>query len=72
MTKKPNQPSMSKAKAVSNSVRKGEAAACAAGWQKHSVRGFMAGALKKHHGLPVNSEKTDQGGRYWIAGEPRE
>ena len=31
----------------------------ATGWQKHSVRGFMAGALKKRHGLTVHSTKLD-------------
>jgi len=40
----------------------------ATGWQKHSVRGFMAGALKKK-GLIVASEKTEQGRRYRIADE---
>jgi len=27
------------------------------GWQAHSVRGFLAGSLRKHHGLEVTSEK---------------
>jgi hypothetical protein len=40
----------------------------ATGWQKHSVRGFMAGALKKK-GLIVASEKTDQGRSYRITDE---
>lgn len=41
----------------------------ATGWQKHSVRGFMAGALKKRHGFTAISEKTDQGRNYRLAGE---
>lgn len=35
----------------------------ATGWQAHSVRGAMAGALKKR-GLVVTSEKTDAGRVY--------
>jgi len=31
----------------------------ATGWQKHTIRGAMAGALKKKLGLNVVSEKTD-------------
>lgn len=31
----------------------------ATGWQKHSVRGAMAGTLKKKRGLTVLSEKSD-------------
>ncbi len=27
------------------------------GWQSHSVRGFLAGSLRKRHGLEVSSEK---------------
>lgn len=41
----------------------------ATGWQKHSVRGFMAGALKKQHGLTVTSERTNEGRTYRIADE---
>jgi hypothetical protein len=29
------------------------------GWQPHTVRGAMAGALKKKLGLNITSEKTD-------------
>ena len=43
----------------------------ATGWQKHSVRGFMAGALKKRHGLTVTSTKTDNGRSYCVADEAR-
>jgi hypothetical protein len=35
----------------------------ATGWQQHSVRGAMAGALKKR-GLVIISEKTDGLRRY--------
>lgn len=35
----------------------------ATGWQAHSVRGAMAGALKKR-GLTISSEKTDGIRRY--------
>ena len=31
----------------------------ATGWQSHSVRGFLAGALRTHHGLEPVSEKRD-------------
>ncbi len=30
----------------------------ATGWQQHSVRGALAGALKRHRGLTIVSEKT--------------
>lgn len=42
----------------------------ATGWQKHSVRGFMAGALRKRHGLTAVSEKTESGRVYRTAAEP--
>jgi hypothetical protein len=39
----------------------------ATGWQAHSVRGAMSGALKKKLGLAILSEKTDAGRTYRIA-----
>lgn len=39
----------------------------ATGWQAHSVRGFLAGTLKKKLGRTVTSEKTDKGRIYRIA-----
>ncbi len=42
----------------------------ATAWQKHSIRGFISGALKKKLGLEVTSTKDDQGRRiYHITGE---
>jgi hypothetical protein len=37
------------------------------GWQVHSVRGVMSGALKKRLGLTITSEKGDGGRVYRIA-----
>jgi hypothetical protein len=37
----------------------------ATGWQSHTVRGAMAGALKKKLGLEVASEKVDGRGRVY-------
>lgn len=43
-----------------------EAMTKATGWQPHSVRGFLAGTLKKKMGSSVMSEKTDPGRVYRI------
>ena len=42
----------------------------ATGWLPHSVRGFMAGALKKKHGVLLASEPAEGGRVYRIASEP--
>jgi hypothetical protein len=42
-----------------------EALAKATGWQAHSVRGAIAGALKKKRGLTVQSEKPSDGARVY-------
>jgi Protein of unknown function (DUF3489) len=42
----------------------------ATGWQTHSVRGAMAGAIKKKLGLAISSEKTEAGRVYRIVDEP--
>ncbi|WP_211226460.1 DUF3489 domain-containing protein [Brevundimonas aveniformis] len=41
----------------------------ATGWQAHSVRGAMSGALKRKHGLTITSEKGEAGRVYRIAGD---
>jgi hypothetical protein len=42
----------------------------ATGWQAHSVRGFLSGALKKKMGLRVDSKKRQDGERaYRIAAQ---
>lgn len=41
--------------------------ATAMGWQRHTVRGLISGALKKKLGLEVVSEQTDRGRLYRIA-----
>jgi hypothetical protein len=39
----------------------------ATGWQKHSVRGFISGAVKKKLGLTVVAEKAEGGLVYRVA-----
>ena len=41
----------------------------ATGWQSHTVRGAMSGALKKKLGLNVESEKVDDRGRVYRLAE---
>ncbi len=38
----------------------------ATGWQTHSVRGAIAGRIKRRLGLAIRSEKTEAGRRYRI------
>ena len=42
-----------------------EEIAAATGWQRHTVRGAIAGALKKKLGLDVISEKFEGRGRVY-------
>lgn len=39
----------------------------ATGWQQHSIRGFLAGTVKKKLGLALTSSKSDGERRYRVA-----
>ncbi len=39
------------------------------GWQAHSIRGVMSGAIKKQQGLSITSKKVDNERVYRIAGK---
>jgi len=41
----------------------------ATGWQAHSVRGFLSGALAKKMGLKIESTKSDAGDRVYRLGK---
>ena len=40
----------------------------ATGWQPHSVRGFLAGVIRKRLGLKLELSKVDGCRMYWIVG----
>ena len=42
----------------------------ATSWQAHSVRGFLAGVVRKKLGLTLQSEKTDEGRVYGVIDNP--
>ena len=42
----------------------------ATGWQQHSVRGFLAGVVRRKLGLTLASEKAEGGRVYRIIGKP--
>lgn len=42
-----------------------EEIAAATGWQRHTIRGAMAGALKKKLGLTIASDKVEGRGRVY-------
>jgi hypothetical protein len=45
------------------------AIAAATGWQQHSVRGFLAGIVRRRLGLNLVSERSDGGRIYRVIGE---
>lgn len=70
---KENEPAASKLALISALLRRPEGATleqmvAATGWQAHSVRGAMSGALKKKQGLTISSEKSDGQRVYRISG----
>lgn len=64
-------PAATKAERITDLLRRPEGASLdemmkATGWQQHSLRGFMSGALAKKRGLTITSDKVDGQRRYRI------
>lgn len=71
-------PRITRAETLIGLMRRGGGAsaaelAAAVGWQIHSVRGFIAGTVKKRAGLTVTTDRVDGVIRYLVtdASEPR-
>jgi len=47
-----------------------DAIIAATGWQRHTVRGVISGALKKKLGLAIVSEKVESGTRVYRIAQP--
>lgn len=67
---KPDAPKVSKANTVLEMMRRPDGATLpeimnATGWQKHSVRGFVAGAVGKKLGIAVESTRREDGTRVY-------
>ncbi len=72
-TKKTEPAASSKLAAITGLLRRPEGATLeqmvtATGWQAHSVRGAMSGALKRKQDLRISSEKADGQRVYRITG----
>lgn len=66
-------PTTTKAERITALLRRPEGASLdemmkATGWQQHSLRGYMSGAIVKRKGLTIASEKAGDERRYRIVG----
>lgn len=75
--RRPRSPQPSKIKKMIALLRRPDGAALgelvrATGWQKHSIRGALSGAIKKHLGYTLTSLRSGAVHRYRIVSRPDE